>query len=259
MATAGERDSVRSGNRRRGDVVVLLGLPGAGKGTQAAELATKFGYAHVSTGNLFREVVAARGAMAGPLRAYIDSGEMIPDAITTELLFDHLARLDNDRALVIDGFPRTVVQAEALDRNLGAGRADCLAIFIEASEVELIRRLSGRRICSAFGHPYQVTEERSGREIRCDLDGSPLIRREDDEPTVVSRRLAQQAETLTDILTFYERRGCLRRVDGERSASTVTEAILGAIGRVATAGGSQDAGWIHPDRGWILGIPPDRD
>jgi adenylate kinase len=210
--------------------MVLLGGPGAGKGTQAPVLVEAFGFPHVSTGDLFR--AEARDGTPLGLRAktYMDRGELVPDDVTIDLLLDRLDRPDARAGAILDGFPRTRAQAAALDTALAErGSAVEDAVLIDVPADELVRRLSGRWICEAEGHVYNVVTQPPRVEGRCDEDGSRLIQRSDDRPETVRARLASQLEVLDDVVDHYRVRGVLRVIDGRGDADAVSAALLEAI------------------------------
>jgi adenylate kinase len=213
-----------------GRVVVLLGAPGAGKGTQAQILAERLGLAHVATGDLFRAAVRDGTPLGLVARGYMDRGELVPDSVTIEMLLERLARPDAAAGILLDGFPRSVPQAEVLDRALAerGGRVD-VAPLIEVPEPELVARLGGRWICRAQGHPYHLQGKPPKRAGICDVDGSELYQRDDDKPETVKARLRQQLGTLDQVVDYYRDRGVLARVDGTTGIENVTTALLAAI------------------------------
>lgn len=218
-------------------IIVLLGPPGAGKGTQAARLAADLGLAHVATGDLFRASVAAGTELGRLAKRYMDRGELVPDDVTLGMLLTRLGEPDAAAGAVLDGFPRTRAQAEALDRALAdRGERVEVALLIEVPEDVLVARLADRWICQAAGHIYSRTARPPRLEGRCDIDGSPLIQRADDRPETVRARLAQQLGPLAEVVAHYERTGVLRRIDGTRSIEAVGAALRDALASVAGAG-----------------------
>lgn len=212
-------------------IVVLLGPPGAGKGTQAAGLAADLGLAHVATGDLFRANVAAGTELGRLARRYMERGELVPDDITLAMLLGRLAEPDAMPGAVLDGFPRTRAQAEALDRALAErGERVEAALLIEVPEDVLVARLADRWICEAAGHIYSRAARPPRVDGRCDVDGSPLVQRADDRPETVRARLAQQLGPLADVVAHYERAGILRRIDGTGSIEEVGAALRAALG-----------------------------
>jgi adenylate kinase len=217
-------------------LVVLLGPPGAGKGTQAVRLAEELGLVHVATGDLFRAEVRDGTPVGIEAKAFMDRGELVPDGIVIAMLRDRLARPDAREGAILDGFPRTRAQAEALDRSLAAdGDAVDCALLIDVEEEVLVRRLSGRWICEAAGHVFNEATNPPRTPGRCDLDGSDLVQREDDRTETVRARLASQLGALDEVIDHYRRRGQLRTVDGDQPIEAVGRALLDAL--QATSGG----------------------
>ena len=211
-------------------VVVLLGAPGAGKGTQAPLLADSLGIPVVATGDLFRAAVRDGTALGLEARRFMDAGQLVPDQITIRLLLDRLARPDAARGVILDGFPRTAIQAEALDDALTErGAAVCAAVLVDVAAEELVRRMSGRWVCRAAGHPYHEVSSPPRVAGICDLDGSELYQRTDDRPDTIRARLAQQLGALDDVLEHYRKSGVLRSVDGLRPIGTVADAVAAAV------------------------------
>ena len=211
-------------------IVVLLGAPGAGKGTQAAFLRDQLGLPHVATGDLFRAAIREASALGLEAKTFMDAGQLVPDAVTIRMLEERLARADAAAGAILDGFPRTAIQAEALDRFLAerGARVDA-ALLIEVPAEELVERLSGRMICQAAGHPYHILLNPPREPGICDIDGSPLIHRADDAPETVRARLAGTLNDLRAVVAHYRRTGALRVVDGSQSISEVSAGLLSAL------------------------------
>jgi adenylate kinase len=211
-------------------VVVLLGVPGAGKGTQARVLAERLGVPHVATGDLFRAAVRDGSPVGLEARRYMERGQLVPDVITIRMLLDRLAQDDAADGVILDGFPRNRAQAETLDEALAArgSRVD-LAVSIEVPPEELVRRLSGRWVCQDSGHVYNETTNPPREAGRCDLDGSTLVQRHDDKAETIRARLDLQLASLRDVMAYYRATGGLRQVDGVASIDAVTAAILAAL------------------------------
>jgi len=219
-----------------GRVVVLLGAPGAGKGTQAQILSTRLGLAHVATGDLFRAAVRDETPLGLKARGYMDRGELVPDVVTIEMLLERLARPDAAAGILLDGFPRNTAQAEVLDRALAEkGGSVEVAPYIDVPESDLVARLDGRWICRAGGHPYHERTRPPLKPGVCDIDGSELYQRTDDQPATVQARLRQQLGALEAVVEYYRGHGVLRAVDGRGVVDEVTGALLSAIAP-ATAG-----------------------
>ena len=219
-----------NGGARIGRVVVLLGAPGAGKGTQAAILSERLGLAHVATGDLFRAAVRDQTPLGVIAKGYMDRGELVPDQVTIDMLLERLAKPDAAGGILLDGFPRNTIQAEVLDQALAdrGGRVDS-APYIEVPEAELVARLGGRWICRAAGHPYHEQSKRPARAGICDVDGSALYQRDDDKPATVQARLRQQLGALDQVVSYYRAAGVLAPVDGSRGIDQVTDDLLSAL------------------------------
>jgi adenylate kinase len=211
-------------------VVVLLGAPGAGKGTQADLLAERMGIPHVATGDLFRAAVRDGSPMGIEARRYMERGQLVPDDITIRMLLDRLAQRDAVGGVILDGFPRNRAQAEALDAALAERGAKVdHAVSIEVPSDALVERLSGRWVCREAGHPYHEIAHPPRVPGRCDLDGSALIQRDDDKAETIRARLAIQLGSLRDVVNYYRATGILRQVDGLAGIDAVAEAIEAAL------------------------------
>lgn len=211
--------------------LVLLGAPGAGKGTQAAILSERLAIPHVATGDLFRSAVREGSAIGLEARRYMERGQLVPDDITVRMLLARLAQTDAGDGVILDGFPRTAAQAEALDRALDVhgSRVD-QALEIEVPTDELVRRMSGRWICEANGHVYNEQTHPPLVSGVCDLDGSGLIQREDDRVETIRARLEQQLGAMREVTAHYRDKGILRTVDGRRSIDEVSSDLLALVG-----------------------------
>ncbi len=210
-------------------VLVLLGAPGAGKGTQAPILSQRLGLPHVSTGDLFRAAVRDGSAVGLEARRYMERGQLVPDDITIRMLLARLEQPDAAGGVILDGFPRNEAQAEALDAALTerGGRVD-RALQVEVPTDDLVRRLSGRWVCQSAGHVYNEFTNPPRSAGRCDLDDSPLIQRDDDRPETIRTRLTIQLDSLQEVVAHYRDAGVLRAVDGRQPIEAVTNALLAA-------------------------------
>ena len=211
-------------------VIVLIGAPGAGKGTQAPTLAQHLGVPHIASGDLFRAAVRDGSPVGIQARRYMERGQLVPDDITIAMLLERLAAPDAADGAILDGFPRNRAQAEALDAALAErGTSVRRAISIEVPAEELLRRLSGRWVCRDAGHVYNEHSNPPRVPGRCDIDGSPLIQRDDDRPETIRARLEQTLSNLREVADHYRQQGILRTIDGLQPMEDVTAAILAAL------------------------------
>ena len=209
--------------------IVLLGPPGAGKGTQAQRIAAETGLLHVSTGDMFRENVKNQTELGKLAASYMDKGELVPDDVTIRMLVERIGRPDAAEGVMFDGFPRNVVQANALDEALAAGgKTIDRALLIQVDDEELIARLGGRWICRNCGRLYHERNDPPKVPGRCDACGGELYQREDDRPEVVRTRLEKQKPPAA-LIDHYREAGALREIDGKQSLDDVTRDLLGAI------------------------------
>ena len=210
--------------------LVLLGPPGAGKGTQASRLAKDFGLRYIATGNMLRDAVRDETELGKKAKEYMDRGDLVPDELIIEMIKQTLEEPDADRGFILDGFPRTEAQAEALDDELKhLGKELAATLLIDTPEEEVVRRLSGRRVCVKGQHNFHVDFDPPKHAERCDVDGSRLVVRDDDKPEVVQHRLSQYREKTAPLIDYYTERDKLRRVDGGRAADQVTDQIRALI------------------------------
>jgi adenylate kinase len=211
-------------------VIVLIGAPGAGKGTQAPTLAQHLGVPHIASGDLFRAAVRDGSPVGIQARRYMERGQLVPDDITIAMLLQRLGAPDAADGAILDGFPRNRAQAEALDAALAErGTSVRRAISIEVPAEELLRRLSGRWVCRDAGHVYNEHSNPPRVPGRCDIDGSPLIQRDDDRPETIRARLEQTLSNLREVADYYRQQGILRTIDGLQPMDDVTAAILAAL------------------------------
>jgi len=210
--------------------LVLLGPPGAGKGTQAERLVEDFGLPYIATGNMLREAVDAETELGLAAKDYMSRGDLVPDDLIIKMIIERLEDEDTRAGFILDGFPRTVPQAEALEEELTKlGRTLTAALFIDAPEEEVVRRLSGRRICVKGQHTFHVDFDPPKHADRCDVDGSRLMVRDDDQPEVVRQRLRNYQEKTSPLIGYFDQRNILRRVDGSRSPTEVGDQIRATL------------------------------
>ncbi|HXH22712.1 MAG TPA: adenylate kinase [Dehalococcoidia bacterium] len=209
--------------------VVLLGAPGTGKGTQAVIIAEKYGWPHISTGDMLREHVAKGTELGAKAKGYMDAGALVPDALVIEMLVDRLRRPDAASGFVLDGFPRNLAQAQALDRALSeAGKAIDLALNITVPDDELVKRLSSRWLCRSCGAIYNENVSPPKVAGKCDKCGGELYQRDDDKPETVRARLQQQKPP-AELIEHYRAQRKLVDIDGMQPVEAVTAAIAAAI------------------------------
>jgi adenylate kinase len=210
--------------------LILLGPPGAGKGTQAARLTEDFHLPYIATGDMLRAAVKEGTALGKQAKEYMDRGDLVPDEVIIEMILDCMEGPDCADGFLLDGFPRNVQQAESLEEAMkGKGRAVTATMLIDVSDDEVVKRISGRRVCQENGHVYNVFSDPPKREGVCDQDGSRLVQREDDAEDVVRNRLAVYHEQTSPLIAFYEDRGVLKRFDGLRSPTEVHDHIRATI------------------------------
>jgi adenylate kinase len=206
--------------------LVLLGPPGSGKGTQGERLQEDLRLPYYATGDILRAAVRDETELGREAKEYMDRGDLVPDGVIVGVIAD---RIDSGEALdgfILDGFPRTTPQAEALDAKLTElGRGVTAVLLIDVSDDEVVRRLGGRRTCEANGHVFHVEFEPPKQEGVCDIDGSPLIVRDDDKPDVIRKRLQTYHEKTEPLVSYYDSRSVLRRIEGEAAPEEVAEQV----------------------------------
>ncbi len=215
--------------------VVLLGLPGAGKGTQAEFLCRRLGIGHLTTGDMFRDHIRRRTPLGQRAQPYVEEGQLVPDEITIAMVMEELESPRCSSGCLLDGFPRTLAQAQALDEALARrGKAIDAVIYLRVPEEEVMRRLSGRWTCSQCGAVYHEVNSPPATPGVCDACGAFLYQREDDRPEVVRRRLEVNRRQLEELLEYYRPQGKLREVDGfkriEEVQAELLEVLMGARG-----------------------------
>ena len=215
-------------------VIVLLGPPGAGKGTQAPVLAEHLGVPILASGDLLRAAAAAGTNLGRDAERYMNRGQLVPDPTIVGVFLDRLSQPDALSGAILDGFPRTRVQAQALDEALASeGRRVDRAIYIDLPTDDVVARMANRRICTANGHVYNLLSNPPTVDAICDLDGSPLTQRADDEEETVRARMNQQLPPLAEVVDHYQAAGILASVDGRQSIEDVTRDVIRAADRAS--------------------------
>jgi adenylate kinase len=211
--------------------LILLGPPGAGKGTQAERLRDDFGLAHISTGDMLRAQVAEGTELGQQAKAYMDRGELVPDQVIIDMITERIAQDDAREGFLLDGFPRTEAQADALAEAVqAAGRSLSAAILIEVPDEEVVQRLAGRRVCVKNpGHIYHVEFDPPKHEGICDQDGARLLQRDDDREETIRTRLEVYHKQTAPLIDYYESRGLLRRFDGQRPVEELGDRIRATL------------------------------
>ena len=209
--------------------LILLGPPGAGKGTQAERLQEDFPLAYVATGDMLRAAVAEETDLGKKAKSYMDRGELVPDEVIIAVILDRLGERDTSDGFLLDGFPRTDKQAEALDDALRkVDRRLTAALLIDVPEEDIVRRLSGRRVCPN-GHTYHVDNHPPKKDGVCDVDGEPLSQRDDDREETIRKRLQVYRDQTSPLIDYYDERDLLHRFDGTRSPTEVHDHLRATI------------------------------
>ncbi|EJD5652951.1 adenylate kinase [Staphylococcus pseudintermedius] len=207
--------------------IILMGLPGAGKGTQASEIIKKYPIPHISTGDMFRKAIKDETELGKEAKSYMDRGELVPDEVTVGIVKERISEDDAKKGFLLDGFPRTIEQAEALNSILEElGRTIDAVVNIEVPEEELMNRLTGRRICETCGTTYHLVFNPPKVEGICDIDGGKLYQREDDNPETVANRLEVNVKQSKPILEFYNQKGLLKNIDGSKHIDEVRSDVI---------------------------------
>jgi adenylate kinase len=210
--------------------LILFGPPGAGKGTQAARLQEDFRLPYVATGDILRAAVRDGTELGQAAKRYMDAGELVPDELVIDLIVDRIGAEDARDGFILDGFPRTRAQADALGEAFDKlGRRITAVPLFDVPDEELVRRISGRRVSVKTGRVYHVESDPPKHEGRCDVDGSRLVQRDDDKPEVVKKRLEVYHEETEPLVSYYDERGLLRRIDGTRSPTEVHDHVRAVL------------------------------
>ena len=211
--------------------IIMLGAPGAGKGTQAKKIADKYQVPHISTGDIFRANIKNGTELGKKAKTYMDQGLLVPDELVVDLVVDRLGQEDCANGCVLDGFPRTIPQAESLDAALAAkGEVIDYAIDVDVPDENIINRMSGRRACVACGATYHIVHIPTKVEGVCDRCGESLILRDDDKPETVKKRLDVYHEQTQPLIDYYTSKNVLKSVDGTQNMETVLQAIVDILG-----------------------------
>lgn len=211
--------------------IIMLGAPGAGKGTQAKMIAEKYGIPHISTGDIFRANIKNGTELGMKAKSFMDKGELVPDELTVSMLLDRVGQPDCRDGYVLDGFPRTIPQAEELDRAL-SGRNEKIdfAVDVDVPDENIVKRMSGRRACLKCGATYHMEHIPPKKEGICDSCGNELVLRDDDKAETVLKRLQVYHDQTQPLIDFYTRKGILKTVDGTQDMKDVFAAIVGILG-----------------------------
>ena len=214
-----------------GRAVIFLGPPGAGKGTQARKIAKLYGVPHVSTGDMLRDHVERDTPLGQSARPYMDSGQLVPDDLVMRMVEDRITQPDCADGLVLDGFPRTLPQAQELDRFLRrTGRSEPLLIHFGVDAAQLLRRLTGRRTCTVGGEIYNIYDNPPKVAGQCDIDGGALVQRGDDREEVITNRLSTYQARTRRLVDYYRARGGLVELDGMAPPNMVTDRLVKILG-----------------------------
>ena len=211
--------------------IVMLGAPGAGKGTQADKIAEKYNIPHISTGDIFRSNIKAGTELGKKAKSFIDQGLLVPDKVTIGMLLDRIHEADCENGYILDGFPRTIPQAESLTAALEEnGEAIDFALDVEVPDANIVNRMAGRRACLKCGATYHTEFAAPKKEGICDKCGSELVLRDDDKPETVQKRLEVYHEQTHPLIDYYKKKGVLHAIDGTLSMETVFKNIVDILG-----------------------------
>ena len=211
--------------------IIMLGAPGAGKGTQAKMIAEKYSIPHVSTGDIFRANIKDQTELGMEAKKYMDQGLLVPDELTVKILLDRVAKDDCKNGYVLDGFPRTIPQAEVLDKAVSElNESIDFAINVDVKDENIVKRMSGRRACLKCGATYHIEHIPPKKDGICDKCGSELVLRDDGKPETVQKRLNVYHEQTQPLIDYYNKKGILREVDGSQDMKDVFSAIVAILG-----------------------------
>ncbi|MEY8355631.1 adenylate kinase [Lachnospiraceae bacterium 54-53] len=211
--------------------IIMLGAPGAGKGTQAKKIAEKYGIVHISTGDIFRTNIKVGTELGRKAKAYMVQGALVPDELTIGMLMDRIAEKDCENGYVLDGFPRTIPQAESLEKALsGLGQKIDYAVNVDVPDENIINRMAGRRACISCGAIYHIVYNPSKIPNVCDVCGAELVLRDDDKPETVKKRLAVYHDQTKPLIEYYNKAGVLVNVDGTQELNRVFSDIAAILG-----------------------------
>lgn len=211
--------------------IIMLGAPGAGKGTQAKKIAEKYGIPHISTGDIFRANIKGGTELGMKAKSFMDQGQLVPDDVTIGMLLDRISETDCEGGYVLDGFPRTIPQAESLTRALEArGEKMDYAVDVDVPDAAIVERMSGRRACLSCGATYHVVYNAPAVENVCDACGEALVLRDDDEPETVQKRLTVYHDQTQPLIEYYQKAGILVTVDGTKDLNQVFKDITAVLG-----------------------------
>ena len=211
--------------------IIMLGAPGAGKGTQAKKIAEKYQIPHISTGDIFRANIKGGTELGMKAKAFMDQGQLVPDEITIGMLMDRIKEDDCKNGYVLDGFPRTIPQAESLTKALAdLGDKIDYAINVDVPDEAIVTRMSGRRACLKCGATYHIKYNAPKTEGICDTCGEKLVLRDDDKPETVQKRLTVYHEQTQPLIDYYKKEGCLAEVDGTKDLDVVFQDIVAILG-----------------------------
>lgn len=211
--------------------IIMLGAPGAGKGTQAKRIAEKYAIPHISTGDIFRANIKNGTELGKKAKEYMDQGLLVPDELTCDLVMDRIQQDDCKNGFVLDGFPRTIPQAEALDEALGKiGQKMDFAIDVDVPDENIVNRMGGRRACLSCGATYHIEFNPTKTEGVCDACGAQTVLRDDDKPETVQKRLSVYHDQTQPLIDYYKKQDILKSVDGTQPMEAVFDAIVGILG-----------------------------